>query len=133
MSHNANAYLMIGWEIETDEAVNYDMYDGYSDEAYAEIADILTSVGVRDVSQYSDYMPVNFWSLYDNYPAYMRLGFVLATSYDKGDENADLHEFASRLLANVEAYTNAAYAMYKALTGKDADTPPVLMCVGEEA
>lgn len=130
MSKSINAYLMLGWDVEIEDAKHYDVYDGFDEHSLAGIKAALAELGIEakdwyDCMKYS----INFWSLYHDCE-WMRLGFVLASNSDT--KSTSMGEFASRMHDNVDAYETAALRIYEAVMGVPASEPPEIMCVGEE-
>lgn len=121
MSRSIDVYLMLGWEVEVEDAANFDYEDGLSDEAEERVTEILGKSWVYRT--WCD--PIVHPSLYYECE-YMYVGFVLMSSYF---DCLDMQEYARHLENNAELFTRTAYDLYAAIMGKDATTEPKLLCV----
>ena len=124
MSRSIDGYLMLGWEVETEDVANYDEMDGLSEDAEAKVTEIL---GKRWIER-SWCEPIVFPSLYYDCD-YMYVGVVLMNSKYSLFEPKPYGEFLS---ANAETLTDTAKELYRAIMGKEPDEEPVLMCVASE-
>lgn len=124
MSRSIDGYLMLGWEVEVEDAANFDYMDGLSDEAEKRVTEILGKSWVQ--RSWCD--PIVHPSAYYECD-YMYIGLVLMSKYS---DYLDIQEYARHLEDNAELFTKTAYDLYAAIMGKDADIEPKLLCVACE-
>lgn len=121
MSRVIDGYLMLGWEVEVDEAENYDDEDGLSEDAESRVTEILGRGWVERV--WCD--PIIKPSLYYDCD-YMYVGLVLMNSRN---DCLDTDGYARHLLGNSELFERVACDLYQAVMGRAPETKPKLMCV----
>lgn len=127
MGRSINGYLMLGWEVEIEDAKNYDDYgDGLTDEAERRIDEI---VGI--VSDWS--YPIEFYSSYGDCDE-MWVGLRLMSNDGAIGYygSLDVGEYGLFLLNNSEVLVEKACAIYEAVMGERPDEEPRLMCFGTE-
>lgn len=124
MSKSIDGYLILGWEVEVEDAANFDYEDGLINGAEERVTEILGKNWIQRIQ--CD--PIVHPSLYYECE-YMYVGLVLMNSYS---DCLDMQEYARHLEDNAELFTKTAYDLYAAIMGKDADTEPKLLCVACE-
>lgn len=115
---------MLGWEIEVEDARNYDVEDGLTAEAEARVTEIL---GKRWIDR-SWCEPINFWSAYE-YCDYMYIGLELMNNHI---DCLPVGEYGQFLASNADLLVKTAYEIYEAIMGEQAECPPIVMCIGSE-
>ena len=122
MSITVDGYLMLGWEVEVEDAKNYDVYDGPTEDADEALASIL-GVPWDDTRC----VPIVFWSEYAECEK-MWIGLTLM-DWESGDIYPG--EYGEFLIKNADKLTEAARCIYRAIMGEQpVGNPPSLMCVG---
>ena len=124
MSKSIDGYLMLGWEVEVEDAANFDYEDGLINGAEEKVTEILGKSWIQ--RSWCD--PIVHPSLYYECED-MYVGLVLMSSYS---DYLDMQEYARHLENNAELFTKTAYDIYVAIMGKDAITEPKLLCVACE-
>lgn len=121
MSRSLDGYLMLGWEVETENVANYDETDGLSEDVEAKVTEIL---GKKWIDR-SWCEPIVFPSLYYDCD-YMYVGLVLMSDHC---DNVEIEGYAHHLLSNAELFEKTACELYETIVGSVPETEPKLMCV----
>lgn len=121
MGRSLDGYLMLGWEVETENVANYDEMDGLSEGAEAKVTEILG----KEWAGRSWCEPIVFPSLYYDCD-YMYVGLVLMS--DNCDD-VEIKGYAHHLLSNAELFEKTACELYETIVGSVPETAPRLMCV----
>ena len=124
MSRSLDGYLMLGWEVETENVANYDEMDGLSEDAEAKVTEILGKKWVDRLWC----EPIVFPSLYYDCD-YMCVGLVLMSDHCDCFETEG---YARHLLSNAELFEKTACELYETIVGSVPETAPKLMCVACE-
>lgn len=121
MGRSLDGYLMLGWEVETEDVANYDEMDGLSECAEAKVAEILG----KKWTERTWCEPIVFPSLYYDCE-YMYVGLVLMSNHCG---NVEIEGYAHHLLGNAELFEKTARELYETIVGSVPETAPKLICV----
>lgn len=124
--------MILGWEVETEDAVGYDYVEGATDDASDALRDAMAGIG----RTYSDGLDCIWqWSLYDSYPDYLWIGVEIIDKKhaitDENDKKA-IDVFCDVVANDADKLHDAAIAVYRAVMGKEPDVPPSVMVIGME-
>ena len=112
---------MRGWEVEVEDAANYDAMDGLSEDAEAKVTEILGK-GWIDRTWCG---PIVLPSLYYDY-GWMYVGLVLMSDHC---DNVEIEGYAHHLLGNAMLFEKTACELYETIVGSAPKTAPKLICV----
>lgn len=124
MGRTIDGQLILGWEVEVWDAVNYDEEAGLTEDAERRVDEILG----KTWAQRHFCEPITFKSLYYQCD-YMYVGLMLMNEHLGEFGPKEYGEFLS---ANAELLTETAKELYTAIMGTEPVDDPMLLVVGRE-